>query len=195
MVASTAASGGRADTSKSTTDRLSRSSPVTERDAVAGAQPTPRVLVGRTPPGDERNDPALHRREYGPRPSTPRLRNVYGIALSVEACLRAGTRVDVAWVVDADGLGARDRTRGAGHHPRRRPDRLARCPAPSTTSWPTWPLGVAVAAWSTCSVSDVDALVAGLSSAGPGAVPAGPRHRAAGRAVGAARRSPSRSAW
>jgi xanthine dehydrogenase accessory factor len=33
---------------------------------------------------------------------------VYEIALSVAACLRAGTRVDVAWVVEADGLGARD---------------------------------------------------------------------------------------
>jgi xanthine dehydrogenase accessory factor len=33
---------------------------------------------------------------------------VYEIALSVAACLRAGTRVDVAWVVEAEGLGARD---------------------------------------------------------------------------------------
>jgi xanthine dehydrogenase accessory factor len=33
---------------------------------------------------------------------------VYEIALSVAACLRAGTKVDVAWVVDAQGLGARD---------------------------------------------------------------------------------------
>jgi len=33
---------------------------------------------------------------------------VYEIALTVAACLRAGTRVDVAWVVDAQGLGARD---------------------------------------------------------------------------------------
>jgi len=33
---------------------------------------------------------------------------VYEIALSVAACLRAGTRVDVAWAVDAQGLGARD---------------------------------------------------------------------------------------
>jgi xanthine dehydrogenase accessory factor len=33
---------------------------------------------------------------------------VYEIALSVAACLRAGTRVDVAWVVEANGLGARD---------------------------------------------------------------------------------------
>jgi xanthine dehydrogenase accessory factor len=33
---------------------------------------------------------------------------VYEIALSVAACLRAGTRVDVAWVVEAQGLGARD---------------------------------------------------------------------------------------
>ena len=33
---------------------------------------------------------------------------MYEIALSVAACLRAGTRVDVAWVVEAQGLGARD---------------------------------------------------------------------------------------
>ena len=33
---------------------------------------------------------------------------MYEIALSVAACLRAGTKVDVAWVVEADGLGARD---------------------------------------------------------------------------------------
>ena len=33
---------------------------------------------------------------------------MYEIALSVAACLRAGTRVDVAWVVEANGLGARD---------------------------------------------------------------------------------------
>jgi xanthine dehydrogenase accessory factor len=29
---------------------------------------------------------------------------VYGIALSAGACLRAGTRADVAWLVDADGI-------------------------------------------------------------------------------------------
>jgi xanthine dehydrogenase accessory factor len=34
---------------------------------------------------------------------------VYEIALSVSACLRAGTRVDVAWAVEAHGFGARDK--------------------------------------------------------------------------------------
>jgi xanthine dehydrogenase accessory factor len=34
---------------------------------------------------------------------------VYGIALSVAACLRAGTRVDVAWVVDSQGFSGLDR--------------------------------------------------------------------------------------
>jgi len=34
---------------------------------------------------------------------------MYGIALSVAACLRAGTRVDVAWVVDGQGFGTFDR--------------------------------------------------------------------------------------
>ncbi|GAA1796142.1 hypothetical protein HC028_23335 [Planosporangium flavigriseum] len=33
---------------------------------------------------------------------------MYEIALSVAACLRAGTKVDVAWVIEARGLGARD---------------------------------------------------------------------------------------
>lgn len=33
---------------------------------------------------------------------------MYEIALSVAACLRAGTSVDVAWVIEAQGLGARD---------------------------------------------------------------------------------------
>ncbi len=33
---------------------------------------------------------------------------MYGIALSVAACLRAGTRVDVAWVVETDGLDHRN---------------------------------------------------------------------------------------
>jgi xanthine dehydrogenase accessory factor len=33
---------------------------------------------------------------------------VYEIALSVAACLRAGTQVDVAWVVEAHGFGSYD---------------------------------------------------------------------------------------
>src|SRR5690349_7408586 len=39
-----------------------------------------------------------------------RLAPVYGIALSVSACLRAGTRVDVAWAVDTGGFDGHDRT-------------------------------------------------------------------------------------
>jgi len=35
---------------------------------------------------------------------------VYRIALSVAACLRAATRVDVAWIVETDGLDDRDRS-------------------------------------------------------------------------------------
>ncbi len=35
---------------------------------------------------------------------------MYDITLPVEACLRAGTRVDVAWAVEASGFSARDRT-------------------------------------------------------------------------------------
>ena len=35
---------------------------------------------------------------------------VYEIALSVAACLRAGTRVDVAWAVEASGFSSRDKS-------------------------------------------------------------------------------------
>ncbi|MHB1129265.1 MAG: hypothetical protein ACYC06_04380, partial [Ilumatobacteraceae bacterium] len=35
---------------------------------------------------------------------------MYAIALSVAACLRARTRVDVAWVVDTRQIDAHDRT-------------------------------------------------------------------------------------
>ena len=33
---------------------------------------------------------------------------MYGVALSVQACVRAGTRVDVAWVVESQGFSSRD---------------------------------------------------------------------------------------
>src|SRR4051812_12387061 len=36
------------------------------------------------------------------------LSDVYDIALTVEACLRAGTRVDVGWAVEAAGFSSRD---------------------------------------------------------------------------------------
>jgi len=42
---------------------------------------------------------------------------VYEIALSVAACVRAGTRVDVAWVVDAQGFGSRDKGEALGITP------------------------------------------------------------------------------
>jgi xanthine dehydrogenase accessory factor len=35
---------------------------------------------------------------------------VYEVALTVAACLRAGTRVDVAWAVDIEGFSSRDRS-------------------------------------------------------------------------------------
>ena len=35
---------------------------------------------------------------------------MYGIALSVAACLRAGTRVDVAWIVETEAFAGRDRS-------------------------------------------------------------------------------------
>jgi xanthine dehydrogenase accessory factor len=42
---------------------------------------------------------------------------VYGIALSVEACLRAGTTVDVAWVVSTDDFAGRDPADAVGITP------------------------------------------------------------------------------
>jgi xanthine dehydrogenase accessory factor len=41
---------------------------------------------------------------------SPSLRCVYRIALSVAACLRANTRVDVAWAVETNGLDVADRS-------------------------------------------------------------------------------------
>ena len=35
---------------------------------------------------------------------------MYGIALSVAACLRAGTAVDVAWTVETTGFSSRDKS-------------------------------------------------------------------------------------
>ncbi|MEZ5095961.1 MAG: hypothetical protein R2731_07440 [Nocardioides sp.] len=37
---------------------------------------------------------------------------MYDVALPVSACLRAGTRVDVAWAVETAGFGSADRAGG-----------------------------------------------------------------------------------
>jgi xanthine dehydrogenase accessory factor len=91
---------------------------------------------------------------------------VYEIALSVAACLRAGTRVDVAWVVDAEGLDQRDRAEALAITPgggRVGPllsgaidPQLADLAGP----------GIGRGRLVEVEVGDVDALVAGLPSGG-----------------------------
>lgn len=43
-----------------------------------------------------------------PRTELPRVLGVYDIAITVAACLRSGTRADVTWLVDAQGLSVPD---------------------------------------------------------------------------------------
>jgi xanthine dehydrogenase accessory factor len=91
---------------------------------------------------------------------------VYGISLSVAACLRAGTRVDVAWIVASEGLEGRDKgealalTPGGGRVGTllggALDDQLAELSARGATRGRLVDLRVA----------DVDALVAGLPSGG-----------------------------
>lgn len=98
--------------------------------------------------------------------AVPTLGGVYGTALSVAACLRAGTRVHVAWVVEAHGFSARDRA-----------DALAITPGGGRVGSlvggaldaPLADLaarGVGSGRLVDVQVSEVDALVAGLSCGG-----------------------------
>jgi xanthine dehydrogenase accessory factor len=90
---------------------------------------------------------------------------VYRIALSVAACLRAATRVDVAWIVGTDGLDDRDRnealalTPGGG-----RIGSLASGALDSQLSDVAGRIGDG-GRLVDLRISDVDALVAGLPSA------------------------------
>ncbi len=84
---------------------------------------------------------------------------LYGIALSVAACLRAGTKVDVAWIVESDDFPDRDPT-----------DALAITPGGgrvgSLLGGAVTELPVGRGRLLDVDVSDVDALVAGLPHGG-----------------------------
>ncbi|HTN78143.1 MAG TPA: XdhC family protein [Acidimicrobiales bacterium] len=84
---------------------------------------------------------------------------MYGIALSVVACLRAGTKVDVAWIVASDGFPDRDPT-----------DAVAITPGGgrigSLLRGAVVDIPIGRARLATVVVSDVDALVAGFGHGG-----------------------------
>jgi len=84
---------------------------------------------------------------------------VYGIALSVAACLRAGTQVDVAWIVATDDFPDRDPTEAIALTPGG--GRIGALLGGAVVEIP-----VGRARLTTVTVSDVDALVAGLSHGG-----------------------------
>jgi xanthine dehydrogenase accessory factor len=101
---------------------------------------------------------------------------MYEIALTVDACLRAGTRVDVAWAVETDGFGSRDRSEAVALTPGggrvgsllsgSLDDQLADVAA----------LGSAGGRLVHLSVADIEAMAAGLPSGGDArclVVPAG----------------------
>ncbi len=92
---------------------------------------------------------------------------VFDVALTVEACLRAGTRADVAWMVEADGLPIDDWsdavvfTPGGG--------RIGSMAGGAIDA----KLGDLAGRWSTgrlleIEVTDIDALIAGLPAGGSG---------------------------
>ncbi|HMK11638.1 MAG TPA: XdhC family protein [Acidimicrobiales bacterium] len=84
---------------------------------------------------------------------------MYGIALSVVACLRAGTKVDVAWIIATDDFPDRDPT-----------DAIAITPGGgrigSLLGGAVVDVPIGRARRATVTVNDVDALVAGLSHGG-----------------------------
>ena len=84
---------------------------------------------------------------------------MYGIALSVAACLRAGTKVDVAWIVESDDFPDRDPTDALAITPGG--GRVGSLLGGAVTELPVGP-GRLV----DVDVSDVDALVAGLPHGG-----------------------------
>ena len=84
---------------------------------------------------------------------------MYAIALSVAACLRAGTKVDVAWIVESDDFPDRDPTDAVAITPGG--GRVGSLLAGAVTELPTGRGRMVNVA-----VSDVDALVAGLPHGG-----------------------------
>ncbi len=92
---------------------------------------------------------------------------MFEVALTIEACLRAGTRADVAWMVEADGLPVDDWsdalvfTPGGG--------RIGSMAGGALDG----KLGDVAGRWTTgrlldVEVTDIDALIAGLPTGGSG---------------------------
>jgi xanthine dehydrogenase accessory factor len=84
---------------------------------------------------------------------------VYGIALSVAACLRAGTKVDVAWIVASDDFPDRDATDAIAITPGG--GRVGSLLSGAITDVPLGPARLV-----DVTVTDVDALIAGLTHGG-----------------------------
>lgn len=91
---------------------------------------------------------------------------MYAIALSVAACLRAGTRVDVAWIVDTHQIDVHDRTDAIAITPGG--GRIGSLLSGALDGQLTDLAGRqnTNGRFVTVKVSDVDALIAGLSSGG-----------------------------
>ena len=84
---------------------------------------------------------------------------MYGIALSVAACLRAGTKVDVAWIVASDDFPDRDATDAIAITPGG--GRVGSLLSGAITDVPLGPARLV-----DVTVTDVDALIAGLMHGG-----------------------------
>ena len=84
---------------------------------------------------------------------------MYGIALSVAACLRAGTKVDVAWIVASDDFPDRDATDAIAITPGG--GRVGSLLSGAITDVPPGPARLV-----DVTVTDVDALIAGLTHGG-----------------------------
>ncbi len=111
---------------------------------------------------------------------------MYGIALSVAACLRAGTKVDVAWIVASDDFPDRDATDAIAITPGG--GRVGSLLSGAITDVPLGPARLV-----DVTVTDVDALVAGLTHGGVARCLVVPAHRPAGGALAEAARTASRS--
>ena len=84
---------------------------------------------------------------------------MYGIALSVAACLRAGTKVEVAWIVASDDFPDRDATDAIAVTPGG--GRVGSLLSGAITDVPPGPARLV-----DVTVTDVDALIAGLTHGG-----------------------------
>jgi xanthine dehydrogenase accessory factor len=90
---------------------------------------------------------------------------VYDVAITVEACLRAGTRVDVAWAVETHGFSSQDRSEALAITPGG--GRVGSVLSGSADAQLTDLAAIgAIGRLVSLTVSEVDAMVAGLSCGG-----------------------------